>query len=239
MPTIFCWCFCLIDISLEEKTSFYVHQVEEEEIWHSHMTKTTKNVDCRTTTDRLSTTSWGNDCHWGRKRVFMYIKRKRKYLTQSYDKSLLTHNAWTPPKRRLHTRLRTYLERSIEETESTHSLCRVELVQFPARSSTQVLLCLFPGVLRLWHFLNRVGPHPESSLHIHTFVVSRAFMADAASQAGDADSSRVPGIASGLQGSVNVHRGALLLVPQWQCISFFVFYIPTNRESCVIKRTHV
>ena len=31
----------------------------------------------------------------------------------------------------------------------------------------------------------------------------------------------------GLQGSVNVHRGALLLVPQWQCISSFVFYIIT------------
>ena len=42
-----------------------------------------------------------------------------------------------------------------------------------------------------------------------------------ASQAGDADSSRAPGLTSGLQGSVNVHRGALLLVPQWQCISFF------------------
>ena len=42
---------------------------------------------------------------------------------------------------------------------------------------------------------------------------------------GDADSSRAPGLASGLQGSVNVHRGALLLVPQWQCIGSFVFYI--------------
>ena len=42
-----------------------------------------------------------------------------------------------------------------------------------------------------------------------------------ASQAGDADSSRAPGLTYGLQGSVNVHRGALLLVPQWQCISFF------------------
>ena len=40
------------------------------------------------------------------------------------------------------------------------------------------------------------------------------FMAGAASQAGDADSSRAPGLASGLQGSVNVHRGALLLVLQ-------------------------
>ena len=31
--------------------------------------------------------------------------------------------------------------------------------------------------------------------------------------AGDTDSSRAPGLASGLQGSVNVHHGALLLVP--------------------------
>ena len=50
-------------------------------------------------------------------------------------------------------------------------------------------------------------------------------MAGAASQAGDADSSRAPGLTSGFQGSMNVHRGALLLVPQWQCISSFVFYI--------------
>ena len=58
------------------------------------------------------------------------------------------------------------------------------------------------------------SPYPVSSLHIYTFVVSRAFTAGAASQAGDADSSRAPGLTSGLQGSVNVHRGALLLVPQ-------------------------
>ena len=107
----------------------------------------------------------------------------------------------------------------------TCSLCRVELVvQFPARGSTQVLLCHFPGVLWLWHFLYSVGPHPVSSLHIYIFVVSRAFMAGAASQAGDADSSRAPGLISGLQGSVNVHRGALLLVPPWQCISFFCIW---------------
>ena len=41
-----------------------------------------------------------------------------------------------------------------------------------------------------------------------------AFMAGAASQAGDADPSRAPGLTSDLQGSVNVQRGALLLVPQ-------------------------
>ena len=46
------------------------------------------------------------------------------------------------------------------------------------------------------------------------FDVSRAFVAGAASQVGDADSSRAPGLPSGLQGSVNVHRGALFLVPQ-------------------------
>ena len=51
-------------------------------------------------------------------------------------------------------------------------------------------------------------------IHIYTFVVLRAFLAGAASQAGDADSSRAPGLTSGLQGSVNVQRGALLLVPQ-------------------------
>ena len=53
-----------------------------------------------------------------------------------------------------------------------------------------------------------------SKLHIYTFVVSREFIAGMASQAGGADSSRAPGLTSGLQGSVNVHRGALLLVPQ-------------------------
>ena len=50
-------------------------------------------------------------------------------------------------------------------------------------------------------------------------------MAGAAREAGDADSSRAPGLTSGLQGSMNVHRGALLLVPQLRCISSFVFYI--------------
>ena len=39
-------------------------------------------------------------------------------------------------------------------------------------------------------------------------------MAGAASQAGDADSSRAPCLTSALHGSVDVHRGVLLLVPQ-------------------------
>ena len=83
----------------------------------------------------------------------------------------------------------------------TCSLCHVELVvQFPTKGSTQVLLCLF--------ILYSVGPHPVSSLHIYYFVVSRAIMAGAAS-----------GLTSGMQGYVNVHHGALLLMPQWQCIA--------------------
>ena len=129
----------------------------------------------------------------------------------------------------------------------TCSLCRVELVvQFHARGLTQVLLRLFPGVLWLWHFLYSVGPHPVSSLRIYIFVVSRAFMAGAASQAGDADSSRAPGLTSALQGSVNVHHGALLSMPQWQCISFFcillgffvylAFVTPTDRPNSVRTR---
>ena len=79
--------------------------------------------------------------------------------------------------------------------------------------------------LWLWHFLYSVGPHQVSSLNIYTFVVSRSFMAGAASQAGDADSSRAPGLTSGLQWFMNVHHGALLLVPHWQRNSSFVFYI--------------
>ena len=40
-----------------------------------------------------------------------------------------------------------------------------------------------------------------------------------------------PGLTSALQGSVNVHRGTLLLVPQWQCMSSFVFYIEIDHGS--------
>ena len=65
----------------------------------------------------------------------------------------------------------------------------------------------------------------ECAPRIYTFNVSRAFAAVAASQEGDAVSSRAPGLTSGLQGSVNVHRSALVLVPQGQCISYFAFYI--------------
>ena len=97
------------------------------------------------------------------------------------------------------------------------------VVQFPARGYTQVLLCLFPGVLWLWHFLYSVGPHPVSILHVYTFVLSRAFMAGAASQAGGADSSQAPGLTSGLQGVRECPPwcsivGATVTVHQFFCI---------------------
>ena len=101
------------------------------------------------------------------------------------------------------------------------------VVQIPARGSTQLLLCLFL-VCCDCDTTYIVFVRMQSSLHIYIFVVSRAFMAGAASQAGDADSFRAPGLTSGFQGSENVHRGALVLVPQRQCISSFVCYIFVN-----------
>ena len=93
----------------------------------------------------------------------------------------------------------------------------------PREGSTQVLLCLFPGVLWLWHFLYSVGPHPVSSLHIYTLVVSRAFMAGAASQAGDADSSCGTCLTLVCRGPVNSPPwcsivGATVTVHQFFCI---------------------
>ena len=71
-----------------------------------------------------------------------------------------------------------------------------------------------------------VGPHLITSLHIYTFGVSRAFMAGAPSQTGDADSSRAHGLTSGLQGSVNVPPwcsivGATVTVHQFLCVFRF------------------
>ena len=68
----------------------------------------------------------------------------------------------------------------------------------PARGSTQVSLCLFPRALVLWHFLHS-AVHIQFQASIYTFAVSWAFMAGAASQAGDADSSRAPGLTSCLR----------------------------------------
>ena len=63
----------------------------------------------------------------------------------------------------------------------------------------------FLGMLPIFYdfgypILYGVGPHPMSSLHIYTFVVSWAFMADAASQAGDADYVRAHCLTSDCRG---------------------------------------
>ena len=63
-------------------------------------------------------------------------------------------------------------------------------------------------------YVGRLISNDDCLIFFNTFVVSRAFMADAASQAVYAEYSQVPGLTSDLQGSVNVHRGVLLLVPQ-------------------------
>ena len=65
--------------------------------------------------------------------------------------------------------------------------------------------------LHMCVYLLRV--HMTKNAYMYKIHTLRAFIAGAASQAGDADSSRAPGLTSGLQGSVDVKRGALLLVP--------------------------
>ena len=108
----------------------------------------------------------------------------------------------------------------------TCSLCRVELVVQFAWGVRLKCYYAFFLVCCGCDTSYIVSVHIQCQASIYTlFVVSRAFMAGAASQAGDADSFRAPGLTSGLQKSVNVHRGALLLVPQWRCISSFVFYM--------------
>ena len=64
-------------------------------------------------------------------------------------------------------------------------------------------------------------------------------MAVAASQAGDAESSRAPGLTSGLQGAVNVHSGTLLLVPQWRFISSIVFYMVFSDMTIYNDNLHI
>ena len=70
-----------------------------------------------------------------------------------------------------------------------------------------------------WTFMDpwkpevRPGAREESASPAWLAAPAMNAREGAASHAGDADSSTAPGLTSGLQGSVNVHRGALLLVP--------------------------
>ena len=62
-------------------------------------------------------------------------------------------------------------------------------------------------------------------------------MAGVASQAGDADSSRAPGITSGLQGSVNVHRGGCYIVGATVTVhQFFCILLTRTKENADAKR---
>ena len=127
----------------------------------------------------------------------------------------------------------------------TCSLCRVELVvQVPPRGVWLRCYYAFFLVYCGWDTYYIVSVHIQCQASIYTLSLCRGHSwRVAASQAGDADSSRAPGLTSGLQGSVNVHRGALLLMPQWQCISSFVLYI-VDLAVCwyclygYISRTH-
>ena len=72
------------------------------------------------------------------------------------------------------------------------------------------------------------------------FTVCQTFMAGVASQAGDADIYQAPDLTFDTQGTTTFHRGTLLFVPQWQCISSLVFYmkdfILLILFLCVFKR---
>ena len=67
--------------------------------------------------------------------------------------------------------------------------------------------------------------------------LSEAFMAGAASHAGDADSSRAPGLTSALQGSVNVHRGVLLIVGATVTVHQFFCILHFFKNKCFEKDT--
>ena len=151
--------------------------------------------------------------------------------SEDMDLSPIFHFAWILREPVLNATVTVHQFFCILHFCQTCSLCRVELVaQFPARCSTLVLLCLFLGVLWLWHFLYSVGPYPVASLHIHPLLCrGQSWRVQLAKQETLTPPGHLSGLTSGLQGSVNVHRGArgaLLLVPQWECIrSFCIFHI--------------
>ena len=114
------------------------------------------------------------------------------------------------------------------------TLCYQNARTLENKTTNENVIALFVFFRSLWRFttymLKRSSHKVSSRNKNHKYecycpVLSFCGSLRCFTIAGDADSSRAPGLTSGLQGSVNVHRGALLLVPQWQCISSFVFYI--------------
>ena len=68
------------------------------------------------------------------------------------------------------------LSKGNNSDKSRSSVTKLELDLYyepPAGGSTQVLLCLFPGTVWLWHFLYSVVPHPVASLNIYTLSLCR------------------------------------------------------------------
>ena len=91
-------------------------------------------------------------------------------------------------------------------------------------------------------YIHVVSVHIQCPASIYALSLCRghSWWVRLAKQEINAGSSRAPGLTSGLPGSVNVHHGALLLVPQWQCISSFVFYVcGIQSENAVLWSLHV
>ena len=111
------------------------------------------------------------------------------------------------------------------------------------------MLCLFPGVLWLWisyivsvHIIDQASIYTLSLCRGHSWRV-RLAKQETLTPPGHLVSSLV------CRGSVKVHRGALLLVPQWQCISSLISYIlricfkgithPANRVNKATKTKRI
>ena len=82
-----------------------------------------------------------------------------------------------------------------------------------ARGSTQVLLCLFLMCCGC-DTSYIVSVHIQCQASIYTLSLCRGHSWRVRLATQETLTPRAPGLTSGLQGSVNVHRGALLLVPQ-------------------------
>ena len=94
----------------------------------------------------------------------------------------------------------------------------------PREGFDSSIIMPFSCVLWLWHFLYSVCPYKVSSLHIYPLLFHGHSWRVRLAKQETLTPPRAPRLTSGLEGSVYIHLGALLLVPQWQCISSFVFY---------------
>ena len=82
-------------------------------------------------------------------------------------------------------------------------MCKLIFIKNIAQASLNVCTSICMFVCSMLYLSEKFVSSSSVKPPYTSFVVSRAFMAGAASQAGDADSSWAPGLTSGLQGSVN------------------------------------